>query len=136
MYWCIVHEKALYTLLQQTYFIYPYIYFSIVAAQLAAWWNHTHHLGPIDNQWPSLAKHLFYTLSFLISNWSFKILSGLFLFCIRTHTVQNWTYNPKQIWHYFEAIRDSFMIRVNGNYGKNRYSMGYFWKNQNFLQNF
>ena len=42
------------------------------------------------------------------------------------HTVQNWTYNPKQIWHYFEAIRDSFMIRVNGNYGKNRYSMGYF----------
>ena len=42
------------------------------------------------------------------------------------HTVQKWTYNPKQIWHYFEAIRDSFMIRVSGNYGKNRYSMGYF----------
>ena len=42
------------------------------------------------------------------------------------HTVQNWTYNPKQIWHYFEAIRDLFMIRVNGNYGKNKYSMGYF----------
>ena len=45
---------------------------------------------------------------------------------LASHTVQNWTYNPKQIWHYFEAIRDSFMIRVNGNYGKNRYSMGYF----------
>ena len=32
------------------------------------------------------------------------------------HTVQNWTFNPKQIWHYFEAIRDSFMIGVTDNY--------------------